>query len=348
MPTPPNSPAETGRQRQTKPRQPSSADVAVRAGVSRSTVSVVLNGHHTPIIAEATRERVLQAARDLNYRPNQLARALITGASHLIGLWMWSLPSPYDVSIIQTALGLLRADGFQALLFEMTPGHETEMLLDPSHWPIQGIITEIKPEFIERFLEEHPSAPPIVTIGAEVSPRTDYIRFDIAAGVREAMEHLNAAGRRRIALVTPSDSDMSREDRHLAYQRYMEGAGREPEFVPCDFVNRSRENVMRTVRDYIAAHGCPDALLCYNDEIAIAVNRELRESGIAVPQEVAIVGCDGWLETEYQVPRLSTIRLPLEEACRLAWEFLQNRIADPACPHQQLTLTTHLVVRESS
>ena len=261
---------------------------------------------------------------------------------------MWSLPSPYDVSIIQTALGLLRADGYQALLFEMTPGREAEMFLDPSHWPIEGIITEIKPEFIERFLEEHPSAPPIVTIGAEVSPRTDYIRFDIAAGVCEAMEHLNAAGRRRIALVTPSDSDMSGEARHMAYQRFMEAAGQEPEFVPCDFVNRSRENVMRAVRDHIAAHGRPDALLCYNDEIAIAVNRELRESGIAVPQEVAIVGCDGWLETEYQTPRLSTICLPLEEACRLAWEFLQDRIADPARPPQQVTLPTRLAVRESS
>ncbi len=348
MPTPPRSPAERGRRRQTKPRQPSSSDVAVRAGVSRSTVSAVLNGHPTPVIAEATRERVLQAVRDLNYRPNQLARALITGASHLIGLWMWSLPSPFDVSIIQTVMGLLRADGFQALLFEKTPGHETEMLLDPSHWPIEGIITEIKPEFIERFLEEHPSTPPIVTIGAEVSSQTDYIRFDIAAGVREAMEHLTATDRRRISLVTPSGAGMSGEARHLAYQRFMEEAGREPEFVPCDFGSRSRENVMRAVRDHIAAHGCPDALLCYNDEIAIAVNRELRESGIVVPQEAAIVGCDGWLETEYQVPRLSTIRLPLEEACRLAWEFLQNRIADPACPRQQMTLTTHLVIRESS
>ena len=63
---------------------------------------------------------MLQAARDLNYRPNQLARALITGASHLIGLWLWSLPSPYDVRIIQTAQRLIREDGFQALLFEMT------------------------------------------------------------------------------------------------------------------------------------------------------------------------------------------------------------------------------------
>ena len=79
MPTPSRGPAETGQQRPRSPRQPNSADVAVRAGVSRSTVSVVLNGHHKPVIAEATRERVLQAARDLNYRPNQLARALITG-----------------------------------------------------------------------------------------------------------------------------------------------------------------------------------------------------------------------------------------------------------------------------
>ena len=348
MPTTPRRAAEAGRQIKKSPRQPSSTDVAVRAGVSRSTVSVVLNGHKEPIIAEATRERVLQAARELNYRPNQLARALITGSSHLIGLWMWSLPSPYDVSIIQTALGLLRDDGFQALLFEMTPGRDTEMLLDPGQWPIDGIITEIKPAFIERFLEQHPSAPPIVTIGAEVSSRTDYVRFDIAGGVREAMEHLVATGRRRIALVTPSAADMSGEDRHFAYRQFMEEANREPEFIPCDFASRDRESVMLAVRDYIAAQGLPDALLCYNDEIAIAVNRQMRESGIAVPQQVAIVGCDGWLETEYQVPSLSTIRLPLEEACRLAWKFLQNRIANPKLPAQQTTLPTHLTVRESS
>ena len=165
MPTSPQHPALSSRQKQRHPRQPSSADVALRAGVSRSTVSVVLNGHREPVIAEATRERVLQAARDLNYRPNQLARALITGSSHLIGLWMWSLPSPYDVSIIRTALGLIREDGFQALLFEMTSGREAKCS-GPGHWPIEGIITEIKPGLIERFLKEHPSAPPIVTIGA--------------------------------------------------------------------------------------------------------------------------------------------------------------------------------------
>ena len=348
MSTPSQDRAEASRRRGLKPRKPSSADVAVRAGVSRSTVSVVLNGHREPIIAEATRERVLQAARDLNYRPNQLARALITGSSRLIGLWMWSLPSPYDVSVIQNALGLLRADEFQALLFEMTPGREAEMLLDLSQWPIEGIITEIKPEFIERFLVEHPAAPPIVTVGAEVSALTDFVRFDISSGVKEALEHLTATGRRRIALVTPSDSDMSGEDRHLAYQRFMEAAGQEPEFIPCNFVNRSRENVMRAIREHIGSRGRPEALLCYNDEIAVAANRQLRESGIAVPHDVAIVGCDGWLETEYQVPQLSTIGLPLEEACRHAWEFLQNRISDPARPQQQVTLPTHLIVRESS
>jgi DNA-binding LacI/PurR family transcriptional regulator len=347
MSTPAQVRAKTGNQ-SLKRRKPSSADVAARAGVSRSTVSVVLNGHREPIIAQATRERVLQAAQALNYRPNQLARALITGSSRLIGLWMWSLPSPYDVSFIQNTLGLLRADQYQALLFEMTPGREAEKLMDPSQWPIEGIITEIKPEFIQQFLTEHPDAPPIVTIGAEVSELTDFVRFDIGSGVREALKHLMDTGRRRIALITSADSDLNNEDRALAYRCFMEAAGEEPEIIPCEFVDRSRESVMQAVREHLATHGRPEAILCYNDEIAIAVNRQLRESGIAVPGDIAIVGCDGWQETEYQVPQLSTIRLPLEQACRIAWGFLQNRIADPDYPRQQITLPTHLVIRGSS
>lgn len=348
MSTPPQDHANAGRRQSLRPRKANSVDVARRAGVSRSTVSVVLNGHREPIIAEETRQRVLQAAQDLNYRPNQLARALITGSSRLIGVWMWSLPSPYDVSVIQNTLGLLRADEYQALLFEMTPGHETEMLLDLSQWPLEGIITEIKPEFIERFLAQHPASPPIVTIGTEVSALTDFVRFDIAGGVREALAYFVETGRRRIAFVTPQDADRNGEERSLTYARFMADLGREPEFIPCEFVGRSRENVMAALRAHLALRGRPEAILCYNDEMAIAVNRQLRECGIAVPQEIAIIGCDGWQETEYQVPQLSTIRLPLEDACRRAWQFLQTRIAHPDHPRQQITLPTHLVVRASS
>ena len=98
---------------------------------------------------------------------------------------------------------------------------------------------------------------------------------------------------------------------------------------------------------YIEEKGCPDGLLCQNDETAMGAFRVLRDLGFTVPSDVLLVGCDGQPHMRNFDPPLSTIAQPMEEMCAMAWQFLQQRIAQPHLPHQQATFEGKLVTTES-
>jgi DNA-binding LacI/PurR family transcriptional regulator len=112
--------------------------------------------------------------------------------------------------------------------------------------------------------------------------------------------------------------------------------------------NETRPRVPPALGQHIDKYGCPDGLFCYNDDMAIAASRALYEMGLRVPDDVAIVGCNGTLETDYTTPRLSTIVQPIERMCAIAATFLKQRIADPSLPLQQIALQPHLEIRASS
>jgi len=330
-------------------RRPSTYDIARLAGVSRSTVSFVLNGRKDIWIADETRERVFAIAKQLNYRPNQLARALITGTSRLVGLWMWSMSTPFNASIIEQSLKLMHADGYQALFFEMSSLGDAPDLPDPGQWPLDGIIAEGDPAFLKAYVDRHDLTTPIVTIGVRTSPATDQVNFDISIGVGEALRHFVDTGRTRIAFLLPNNIALDSDEERLAcYRQFMSEIDEAPVYIRCDFSARSRTAVMDEIAAHVEAYGCPQAILCYNDEMAIAANRVLRERGLRVPDDVNLVGCDNWVETEFQVPQLSTISIPVNEGCSTAWEFLRNRIANPDIPTQTAKLPAHLIRRGST
>ncbi len=102
------------------------------------------------------------------------------------------------------------------------------------------------------------------------------------------------------------------------------------------------------VHDYVAQHGCPNAIFCFNDERAIAALDALRDLNYRVPQDVLLIGQDGIDETAFHSPRLSTIQYPIEKVARLAWRFLQRRLEHPDVPLQSATLAAPLLWRESS
>jgi len=262
---------------------------------------------------------------------------------------MWSVSTPFNVSIIDHTLDLMHADGYQAIFFEMQGLESGNELPDPGQWPLDGIIAEGDPAFLETFIAQHRTVAPIVTLGVRTSPLTDQVIFDISTGVRESMSHLANSGRKRIAHLLPESIGLeSNEARRSTYEACMREMGGTPEYIECDFSARSREMAMSAIADHIKQHGCPEAIFCHNDEMAVAANRILRQLGICVPADVHLIGCDGWIETEYQEPQLSTIGIPLEEGCREAWAFLRNRIADPDLPRQSIILPTHLIHRASS
>jgi DNA-binding LacI/PurR family transcriptional regulator len=160
-------------------------------------------------------------------------------------------------------------------------------------------------------------------------------------------------GRQRIAYIgigTPGEN-LSEEDTEVRTRTYvsvMKKAGHQPELISASptYEVPGPERV-KTLREYFQQHGFPDALLCVNDDIAVQTYRALMDIGVRIPQDVALVGCDGLPIMQYFEPPLSTIAQPMEEMCARGWDFLQARLNDPEIPRQRASYDAKLIVRKS-
>ena len=197
---------------------------------------------------------------------------------------------------------------------------------------------------------------PTVSMGFFHETGGDYVGIDLASGVEQALLHLWEIGCRRIACLVDASSYYSNaqqetrmavgEERQDTYLRVLQSLGATPEFIIAP--EQTRESAHDTLRAHILERGCPNGVFCINDAVADGALRALRDCGLRVPQDVAIVGCDGLRESAYAHPPLSTVAQPLTEMCALAWQFLHHRIQNPAAPPQRVVLPARLVVRESS
>lgn len=155
------------------------------------------------------------------------------------------------------------------------------------------------------------------------------------------------AGRQRIAYVLNNrDEAFHTEVRVATYLQMMEKASRVPEVIDVNTAMCPEERVQE-IKTYIEENGCPDALLCQNDETAIYTFRAVGSLGFRIPEDALLVGCDGLPYMEFFDPPLSTIALPMAEICAVAAQFLQRRLASPSLPIQQATLQGRLMVRKS-
>lgn len=315
-------------------------DVAKRCGVSPMTVSFALNDKPGEVSAPV-RDRVRAAARELGYRPNVLARALVTGRSHAVTLWMKTLFPPYSAQVIHHVRRQAEQGGVVTHIWDMGAASSFPQ------WPSDGVLALEGRDLVDGYFAACPASPlPLVSLGGDCSRQRDFVALDLRTGAMEALRHLVEIGCQRIAYLLPARGDRAGEGRYGAYTEVVHDAGLTPERIVTP--DSLRAEAVASVTAHVKAHGPPDGLFCYNDDMAIGANRALRELGLAVPGDVALVGCDGIEETEYQHPALSTISLPLEEMCRLGWQFLQNRLQNPDLPWQQIVLPTHLIVRDSS
>ncbi len=320
-------------------------DIAKRLGISDSTVSRVLNKKKDNFISDATRKKVLTAAEEMGYRPNKLACALVTGRSHTIAFWVSGARTHYYTEMTYRLQDRLREDGYD-LVTESTRGENAWNWQVPSlQWPFDGIILCDPPFSQEDFQKEYGHRNiPWISLGVFSWDSGDRIGIDLYAGAKKALEHLRQFGR-RIAFVAPPTSEPV-DPRHRAYLTLMDEAGLAPEIITIP--NFQRSPARKAIRDHIAKHGCPKGIFCFNDNVAIGVHRGLRDLGLRMPKDVALVGCDGIEDTEYHDPAISTIDMNLDRMCDQAWAFLHRRIMDPSVPAQHLMLKPKLVIRESS
>lgn len=333
-------------------------EVAARANLNKGSVSRILNGKGEGYSSQ-TRQRVLQTASEMGYQPNLLARALWTGETHIIALWLLAHESysPYFgyVHHCMQRLGLQHA---YQLITENVPIAAVEQTESSQlvRWPVDGILscdlTHVAAAYIRSRAGRHC---PIVCLGQgyvpdeECLPDTDYVHVDLYAGARAAIEHLLSTDCRRIALVSQQNAitgSLAGDPRAKAYLELMGAAGRETEFVTIS--EDSRMGGYVGMKEYAARRGCPDGLFCVNDEIAIGCYMALHDLGVRVPEDALLVGYDGLENARFFPCPISSVVIPVDEMCTLSWDMLMHRIQNPGAPLQQRILVPQLEIRASS
>jgi LacI family transcriptional regulator len=321
-------------------------DVARRVGVSARTVSRVVNdqGGCTP----ATRERILAAIDELGYRPNLLARGLLTNRSDTIGLVGAEMADPFFTELadgVQRAARELRRTMFFAST-DRDAVRQAQVLSSLYGHGVDGVIVFPAAGSEADILATAANGLPVVLVDRELSGHNiAVVNNDLRAGGLLATEHLIRSGRRRIAMATDENTlhDQAGERRQAGYRDALGSAGMAERLVSgANTVDGGRA----CARQLLASGDRPDAVFVFNDLMALGVLQELGRSGITVPGDIAVVGFDDIAMCDAVAPRLTTVRIDRDRLGRVAVEQLQSLRdrpggADPVC------LDVELVVRES-
>ena len=325
-------------------------DVAARAGVSIATVSKALNGNGR--MMDETRSRVLLATEELNFRPNALARGLHSKRSFTVGLLTDDVYGRFALPVMAGVSEGLIDHGVSVFLCTI----EDNPVLAQSHLDammdkqVDGIIVAGKR--VDRMLPVDLQGLPVPVVYVMSEGPEDYVSFrpDEAQGARLAVAHLIADGRQRIAHVTGPDRFRVARERAAAWQDVLAEAGLvDPAPAPM-FGRWSEAWGHEAVADLWARPGPhPDAVFCGNDQIARGVIDALRERGVQVPADVAVVGYDNWeIMANETRPPLSSVDMNLRELGRQAGLTLLAVINGEEVAPGIKTLPCILRVRQSS
>jgi LacI family transcriptional regulator len=337
------------------PKRATARDVAEKAGVSRTTVSFVLNDVAGIRISDDTRRAVLQAAADLGYHPDATARRMVSGRTRVLGFVLHQRPDQaYTDHFVPTVLnGFAQAaseQGYKVLFETIPPGEGAANftgLLQERH--VDGIALSGPRSDDDDLLRLHAAGAPIVLLGQLPGSQLAFVDVDNRGGAALATQHLLDLGHRRIGLITNADPVYTASaDRLAGYRHALEAAGLpfNPAWVRYgNFTPQSGGEAMTALLDAAADL---TAIFVASDTVALGALAALRRAGRVVPDDMALVGFDDVPMAEYLDPPLTTVRLP---AYGLGWgagELLTRRLAGEEIRHPQLLLETELIVRESS
>ena len=307
-------------------RQPNSApqkatihDVAARAGVSIATVSLALSGRGR--MTAETRERVLRVVKELNFRPNAMARGLHSKRSFTVGLLTDDVYGRFALPVMQGVTEGLIDHGVSVFLCAL----EDNPVLAQSHLDalmekqVDGIV--VAGRRVDRILpvDFGGLTVPVIHVMSDGGPdRVSYLP-DEEQGARLAVAHMVASGRRRIAHVTGPERFRVAGERARGWQAELDAAGLVPHGPGAMFGRWAEAWGHEAVALLWASDPRPDAVFCGNDQIARGVIDALRERGVRVPADVAVVGFDNWeIVAEETRPPLSSVDMNLRELGRQA------------------------------
>jgi DNA-binding LacI/PurR family transcriptional regulator len=324
--------------------------LAEHLGLSPATVSLVINrSPAAKSIPHRTQERIRRAARELNYRPNFMARSLRAQRSFTIGVVVPEISEGYAALVMSGIEDHLLEEGY--FYFVVSHRHKPDLI---EEYPrllqqraVEGLIA------VDTACRKGLPIPVVAVSGHREVPGVTNIKLDHARAAKLAIEHLADLGHRRIAMIKGQEFSSDTEIRWEAMRAAAKNAGVEINqrlVGQLEGESSSPELGYKVTRKLLETGEAFTALIAFNDVSAIGAIRALREAGRRVPEDVSVVGFDDIQSAAFQNPALTTVRQPLRQMGVIAAEILLRRINAPArAPYASaITVKPELIVREST
>ncbi len=332
---------------------PTLEEVARLAGVSRSTVSRVINDQ--PNVRPEVRERVWQIAREVGYQPHAAARSLVTSRTHVIGMLIPEavttlFSDPFFSLLLRGATDACNSHQYQLMLSLLTANADRQEIYQRilRSGYLDGAIVasaSLDDPLISDLLRDRI---PFVSVGRHPNKPVHYVDADNVNGARMAVEHLTRLGHRRIATITGPLDMIAGQDRLTGYRQALEARGipvEEELIVEGDFTEASGTVGMQRLLP-----ASPSAVFVASDMMAIGALKALRQADRQVPQDIALVSFDDIPIASAIEPALTTVRQPIERMGSMAVEVLLSVLEDSSGEEalaQRIVLPTELVIRAS-
>jgi DNA-binding LacI/PurR family transcriptional regulator len=325
-------------------------DVASKAGVSRQTVSRVINGKGE--VSGRTRERVLAVIQELGYRPSEIARSLVRHKTNTLGLITADFSDYFFTQVIVGAEAEARRHGYFFLLCstERNPADEPEYLRLLSERQVDGVLfarpsTEPDSRHLASLIRQ--GVPCVCTAYRLPGESLIVVDVDNELGGRLATGCLLRAGRRRIGMITGPPHWLSARNRWRGYRAALEEGGLPYDEGIIAFGDWSYESGYAAMKALLEEEPALDGLFAHNDCMAIGAMRALAECGRRVPDDVAVVGFDDIPVAAYCNPPLSTVRQPMRQVGELAARLLIDAVEGRNPERKEVLLEPELIVRQS-
>jgi LacI family transcriptional regulator len=309
-------------------------DVADRAGVTKAVVSATLNERHSNVrVSEGTRQRVRQAAEDLHYRPNVLARGLKRKYTDTIGIvpqfaGFLSVWSGFTSEMMQGVSAAAIREGYRVLLnFRHESGLDREVAA-VTDGQIDGALLWRSPSDPMAQRLHECGFPVVMMFGPHDNPDVWYVDCDNQLGGRLATQHLLGLGHTRIAHLTTGSNDQYVLDRRAGYQEALYEAGLpvRPEWIVEVGWEKSGENNYAQIEALLHEPQGPTAVFAWYDGVALNLLYKARQWGLRVPEDLSIIGFDSTAQCLLTLPTLTSVRQPICEIADCATTLLVQRI----------------------
>ncbi len=321
-------------------------DVALHAGVSVTTVSHVVNG--TRFVSEVVRQRVEAAVRELDYVPSAVARSLKHNTTHTFGMVIPNNSNPYFAEIIRGVEDRCFAAGYNVILCNSNddPERQAAYLRVLAEKRIDGLILVVTGSDAVVRATLGGINTPLVLLDREVSGvSSDLVEVNHVLGSQMATEHLLELGHPRVACISGPPGLSPSSQRRAGWKDALEKAGverKESDLARGDFTARGGYLAMQTL---LKRRPRPTAVFACNDLMAVGALTAAREAGIAVPQQLSIVGFDDIELAAFSAPPLTTVAQPKLEIGTLAAELLLERVSASRSESRRVILDPKIKVR---